>query len=133
MSEIRITDNDTGQVHIFATGKLMFSEADLLEKEWGVKLSELKVEDLGADLRTLAAFMWLIKVRALAEERGIGFRKASEELPPAEFDFNLGALEAEVVDGENPTGSPTGGQPSRTRRAGSARSTTRTGTGAAAR
>lgn len=131
MTEIRITDTDTGQTHTFATGKLMFSEADLLEKEWGVNIAELKVGELGQDLRTMAAFIWLIKVRDLATEQGVAFRKAAEQMPPADFDFNLGALTAEVVDGENPTGGPTRGPRSSTRRAASAKKKAPTASAAA--
>jgi len=130
MTLIRITDTDTGEVHTFAPGQLMFSEADLLQKDWGVDIANLKVGDLGNDLRTLAAFIWLIKVRALAAERGLAFRKAAEEMPAAEFDFNLGSLSPEVVDDENPTGGPTRGPKSGTRRAGSGKKKTPTASGA---
>lgn len=131
MTLIRITDGDTSQTHTFATGQLMFSEADLLEKEWGLRLSELREDEIGQDLRTLAAFIWLVKVRALAAERGLAFRKAAEEMPAAEFDFNLGALSAEVMDDANPTGGPTSGPKSGTRRATSAKKKTPTARGAA--
>ena len=129
MPAFRITDTDTGESHILDPSKLMFSEADALEREWGIKLPDLKVEDMGKNVRTLGAFIWLMHVRAAAEERGIGFRKAAEEMPAADFDFNLGALEAQEVE-ENPTGGPTSGPRTRTPRRASAKATTRTRTGA---
>jgi hypothetical protein len=130
MPAFRITDTETGESHVLDTSRLMFSEADALEREWGIRMAELKVEDIGASLRILGAFIWLIHVRAAAEERGIGFRKAAEELPASEFDFNLGALTAEEVE-ENPTVGPTKGPPIRTPRRVSGKAATRTRTGGA--
>ena len=129
MPAFRITDTNTGESHILDPSRLMFSEADALEREWGIKLSELQVTDMGENLRVLGAFIWLVHVRAAAEERGIGFRKAAEEMPGADFDFNLGALTAEEVE-ENPTGGPTSGPRTRTPRRASGKGTTRTRTGA---
>jgi len=129
MPAFRITDTDTGESHILDPSRLMFSEADALEREWGIKLSEVQVTDMSENLRVLGAFIWLMHVRAAAEERGIGFRKAAEEMPGADFDFNLGALTAEEVE-ENPTGGPTSGPRTRTPRRASGKGTTRTRTGA---
>jgi hypothetical protein len=127
MPAFRITDTETGESHILDPSRLMFSEADALEREWGIKLPELQVADMGKNLRVLGGFIWLMHVRAAAAERGIGFRKAAEEMPAAEFDFNLGALTAEEVE-ENPTGGPTSGPQTRTRRPASGKAATRTRT-----
>lgn len=127
MPAIRITDADTGETYVLDTSRVMFSEADLLEREWGLKMSTLKTQEILTDLRSLAAFIWLLKVRARAAERGLAFRKAAEDLAPADFDFNLAALSAEV-EGENPTDAPTSGPATRTRRGASAKTTTPYGT-----
>jgi hypothetical protein len=132
MPAFRITDTASGESYVLDPSNLMFSEASALEREWGIRVSELKVDDLSNSLEVLGAFIWMLHVRAAAVERGIGFRKAAEDMPAADFDFNLGALEVETV-GENPTGGPTSGPRTPTPRAASGKGRTRTSSAGAAR
>jgi hypothetical protein len=117
-----------GVVYEHDDAKIMLSEAQALQDLWNIDFEALNAS-LGAGTATLAdlaATVWLVKVRALGVEQGIGFRKAAAQLPPEDFDFDLASMRMEgAPQAPNPTAAGTRTKGTRTTRATSAKPRTK--------
>lgn len=111
-------------------GRFMLSEAEALEKDWGIDTVEFSklVTSGSPPLRVVGAMVWLAKVRARAAADGVPFREAAKQLPVATFDTDLMAVQISDEDvPENPTPGGTRTKGTRTTRATSAKPRTKRG------